>query len=83
MTRNVINGNPQPLPEWENWGELWIEGAKMFVVGLEGVRHLRLTVVYSTRMTPLMRGTEEGRAWSGSRTRATWGMRSGRSSRRT
>lgn len=34
MTRNVINGNPQPLPEWENWGELWIEGVKMFVVGL-------------------------------------------------
>lgn len=34
MTRNVINGNPQPLPEWENWGELWIEGVKMFVVSL-------------------------------------------------
>lgn len=34
MVRNVINGNPQPLPKWENWGELWIEGVKMFVVGL-------------------------------------------------
>lgn len=34
LMRNVINGNPQPLPEWENWGDLWIEGVKMFVVGL-------------------------------------------------
>ncbi len=34
LTRNVINGNPQPLPEWDNWGERWIEGVKMFVVGL-------------------------------------------------
>jgi hypothetical protein len=34
MTRNVINGNPQPLPEWDNWGERWIEGVKVFVVSL-------------------------------------------------
>ena len=34
LTRNVINGNLQPLPEWDNWGERWIEGVKMFVVGL-------------------------------------------------
>ncbi len=34
LTRNVINGNPQPLPEWDNWGERWIEGIKAVVVGL-------------------------------------------------
>ncbi len=33
MARNVINGNPQPLPEWDNWGERWIEGIKAFAVG--------------------------------------------------
>ena len=34
LTRNVINGNPQPLPEWDNWGERWIEGIKAVVVNL-------------------------------------------------
>ena len=32
--RNVINGNPQPLPEWEDFGNKWIEGIKAWVVGL-------------------------------------------------
>jgi hypothetical protein len=32
LTRNVINGHPQPLPEWDNWGERWIEGFKAGVV---------------------------------------------------
>lgn len=34
MAHNVINGSPQPLPEWDNWGERWIEGVKAFVIGL-------------------------------------------------
>ncbi len=33
-TRNVINGNPQPLPEWDDFGNKWIEGFKAWVVGL-------------------------------------------------
>lgn len=32
--RNVINGNPQPLPEWDDFGNKWIEGFKAWVVGL-------------------------------------------------
>jgi hypothetical protein len=34
VARNVIAGNPQPLPEWDNWGERWIEGFKAWVVGV-------------------------------------------------
>jgi hypothetical protein len=34
VTRNVIAGNPQPLPEWDNWGEKWLEGIKAWVVSL-------------------------------------------------
>lgn len=34
LARNVIAGNPQPLPEWDNWGERWIEGFKAWVVGV-------------------------------------------------
>lgn len=33
-TRNVINGNPQPLPEWDDFGNKWIEGFKGWVVTL-------------------------------------------------
>lgn len=34
LLRNVIAGHPQPLPEWDNWGERWIDGFKAWVVGL-------------------------------------------------
>lgn len=34
VTRNVIAGNPQVLPEWDNWGERWMDGLKAWVVGL-------------------------------------------------
>lgn len=34
LTRNVINGHPQPLPEWDNWGERWIEGIKAIAVSI-------------------------------------------------
>lgn len=32
LTRNVIEGRPQPLPEWGNWGVLMREGLKFFAV---------------------------------------------------
>ncbi len=34
MTRNVIAGNPTPLPEWDNWGELLSGGLKNIAVQL-------------------------------------------------
>jgi len=34
LTRNVINGFEHPLPEWDDLGEYFGEGAKLFVVGL-------------------------------------------------
>lgn len=34
VLRNVYAGNPQPLPEWDNWGERWIDGFKAWVVSL-------------------------------------------------
>lgn len=34
LLRNVINGEPQPLPEWDNWGGDIANGLKVFVVGL-------------------------------------------------
>ncbi len=32
LVRNVRNGDPQPLPEWADWGELLVDGLKLFVV---------------------------------------------------
>jgi len=34
LARNVINGVPNPLPEWDDLGEYFSEGLKLFVVGL-------------------------------------------------
>lgn len=34
LARNVISGMQHPLPEWDDLGEYFGEGAKLFVVGL-------------------------------------------------
>jgi len=34
VTRNVITGQPQPLPEWDDLGEFFSEGARLVGVGL-------------------------------------------------
>ena len=34
LVRNVIRGDQYPLPEWDDLGEYFGEGAKLFVVGL-------------------------------------------------
>ena len=34
MTRNIIAGDPRPLPEWNDLGEFFGEGLMLFAVGL-------------------------------------------------
>jgi hypothetical protein len=34
LVTNVINGNPNPLPEWNNWGGDFSGGFKVLIVGL-------------------------------------------------
>lgn len=34
ITRRVIRGNPQTLPEWEDWGALIADGLKVIVIGI-------------------------------------------------
>ncbi len=34
ITRRVIHGNPQTLPEWEDWGALIADGLKVIVIGI-------------------------------------------------
>ncbi len=34
VTRRVIDGNPQPLPEWDDFGGKFIKGLIYFVIGL-------------------------------------------------
>jgi hypothetical protein len=34
ITRRVIKGDAEVLPEWENWGDLLIDGVKVWVIGL-------------------------------------------------
>ena len=34
VTRNVMNGAKQPLPEWEDWGTLFKDGLSLFIIQL-------------------------------------------------
>lgn len=34
ITRRVINGTSPVLPEWDNWGDLLIDGLKVWVIGI-------------------------------------------------
>jgi hypothetical protein len=34
ITRRVINRNPQVLPDWDNWGDLMVDGLKVWVIGV-------------------------------------------------
>jgi len=34
VTRNVMNGEPKPLPEWDNWGLLFKDGLSIIVAQL-------------------------------------------------
>jgi hypothetical protein len=52
LTRNVIAGNPQPLPEWDNWGERWVDGFKSWVVSI--VYALPIIVVYAVFQLPAL-----------------------------
>jgi hypothetical protein len=34
ITRRVIQGHPDELPEWDNWGALFGDGVKVWVIGI-------------------------------------------------
>jgi len=34
ITRRVIKGDPDELPEWDNWGALFGDGLKVWVIGI-------------------------------------------------
>ena len=34
ITRRVIRGNPEELPEWDDWGQMFADGLKVWVIGI-------------------------------------------------
>lgn len=34
LTRNVVEGQQHPLPEWDDLGDFFVEGFKLFVIGI-------------------------------------------------
>ena len=49
-TRNIINDLPRPLPEWEDLGEMFSEGARLFGVAL--VYSLPIVVLVAIAIVP-------------------------------
>jgi hypothetical protein len=43
VVRNILRGNPRPLPEWDNWGQKLSEGFKLIVISI--VYYLPLILV--------------------------------------
>jgi uncharacterized protein DUF4013 len=52
LARNVIAGMQYPLPEWDDLGEYFAEGAKLFVVGLIYV--VPLLLIFGIIFVPVM-----------------------------
>src|SRR6267143_4544312 len=50
LVRNVINGVPSPLPEWDDLGEYFSEGVKLFVVGL--IYAIPMIIVFCLAVIP-------------------------------
>lgn len=66
ITRRVITGDTQPLPAWDNWGDLIIDGLKVIVIGI--VYALPFIVINTCLGIPinvLSKGGEAARAFSG------------------
>src|SRR6185295_10246148 len=51
-TRNVITGKPRPLPDWDNLGEYFNEGLRLFGVAL--VYTLPMIVLAFMMMVPMV-----------------------------
>jgi hypothetical protein len=52
LARNVIAGMQNPLPEWDDLGEYFGEGAKLFVVGL--IYAIPLLAIFAFIFVPVM-----------------------------
>ena len=45
LLQNVRDGNPTPLPEWDQWGDDLMRGLKLFVVGLVSALPLIILII--------------------------------------
>lgn len=66
ITRRVISGDAQPLPAWDNWGDLIADGLKVIVIGI--VYSLPFIVINTCLGIPinfLSEGGDAARAFSG------------------
>jgi len=51
LARNVIRGDQYPLPEWDDLGEYFAEGVKLFLVGL--VYAIPIAIVAAVLVVPM------------------------------
>ena len=51
VMRRVLNGQVDGLPQWENWGDLLIDGIKMWVIGV--VYSLPILIAWICMMVPM------------------------------
>jgi hypothetical protein len=51
LARNVIRGDQYPLPEWDDLGEYFAEGVKLFLVGL--VYAIPIAIVAAVLIVPM------------------------------
>ena len=62
ITRRVIHGNPDGLPEWDDWGKLLADGLKVLVIGI--VYALPIIIIGLCLGIPVGALAEDAPGWS-------------------
>jgi hypothetical protein len=62
VTRNVLDGHQYPLPEWDDWGQLFMRGVKLAVVYLVWSLPLIIVAIPTGIGSSLMNSSHNGTA---------------------
>lgn len=60
VARNVIQGNPQPLPEWSDFGQLFLDGIYGFVIGFAYVLPIVIVACFMFLPASLIASPDNG-----------------------
>jgi len=52
LVRNVRNHDPEPLPEWDDWGGMFSDGLKLFIISL--IWALPLIILFILLFVPML-----------------------------
>lgn len=61
IIRRVVDGRPDPVPEWDTWGDMIVDGLKVLVIQI--VYSLPAIVLGLCMIFPMVAATENAEGW--------------------